>query len=498
MPEHLVSIADAQGRLRLATSEDGKRLLTSDGCDRCCGPGGECATIRRYNRCAPLPSTDGCQSPPDHLWLCDKTDLAQTVKYGNSCYTRTDTTLPTASLPPGDVLAVIPDSVTVTGCADPLCTECLQYYKAEPCPGQDTTGRPGVYFLVQDVPTPAPGEDCWGTSIGGICYSVKPGPMYSRPAVEAAGGYIATPSDGPFPNFKCCTCIPACGTTIVPTFSDCGLGERTINLECCCSDEYVATVQIRAVATTIIVGAVTITDRQGFEPQTFQQGTGMPPAVLTWFQITTTTPGGTTVNQSEQRAAPTVPVCPPAALGAPGNLNSIDLTGFFAANGAPLRCPYGGPFSVTNPDGSRDEVVRADTYLTCNTFTLDYLYRRWEPSQPGTPRVEVVIRLDIRVRHTGRCGGGCGQATGQAVDGAGAILSRAVGLAVPRDQWPLWARLASALAKDGDKGIGDTIARTIGPVGGDAFKAWYQKVVGQDCGCGDRAAWLSARFPYAP
>lgn len=40
------------------------------------------------------------------------------------------------------------------------------------------------------------------------------------------------------------------------------------------------------------------------------------------------------------------------------------------------------------------------------------------------------------------------------------------------------------LAKRGDRGAGDIIARTIGPIGGDAFKKWYKTLFGKDCGCG--------------
>lgn len=67
--------------------------------------------------------------------------------------------------------------------------------------------------------------------------------------------------------------------------------------------------------------------------------------------------------------------------------------------------------------------------------------------------------------------------------------------AVPRDSWPIWAKGMALLAHDGDTGLGDIIARTIGPVGGDAFKAWYQKVFNRPCGCAERQESLNAQYP---
>lgn len=68
---------------------------------------------------------------------------------------------------------------------------------------------------------------------------------------------------------------------------------------------------------------------------------------------------------------------------------------------------------------------------------------------------------------------------------------------IPRAEWPLWAKTLALLATPADKGVGDTIARTIGPVGGDAFKAWYKRLTGKDCGCGERQDALNQRYPYA-
>lgn len=64
-------------------------------------------------------------------------------------------------------------------------------------------------------------------------------------------------------------------------------------------------------------------------------------------------------------------------------------------------------------------------------------------------------------------------------------------------QWPLWARAMRLLRTSSDAGLGDTIARVIGPIGGDVFKAWYLKVVGHECGCDDRQERLNELYRYS-
>ncbi len=61
--------------------------------------------------------------------------------------------------------------------------------------------------------------------------------------------------------------------------------------------------------------------------------------------------------------------------------------------------------------------------------------------------------------------------------------------------WPLLLQPLKLLAKDGDKGLGDIVARLVGPIGGDAYKAWYQKVFGRPCGCSERQETLNEDFP---
>lgn len=67
---------------------------------------------------------------------------------------------------------------------------------------------------------------------------------------------------------------------------------------------------------------------------------------------------------------------------------------------------------------------------------------------------------------------------------------------IPISQWPLAARVIHKLRSPEDKGIGSTIARVIDPAGGVLLKRLYKRIVGKDCGCGDRAARLDAMFRY--
>jgi hypothetical protein len=65
----------------------------------------------------------------------------------------------------------------------------------------------------------------------------------------------------------------------------------------------------------------------------------------------------------------------------------------------------------------------------------------------------------------------------------------------PPEPWPAYLLPFRLLAQEKDRGLGDIIARTIGPAGGDAFKDWYREKFGQDCGCRDRQVFLNNRYP---
>ena len=64
-----------------------------------------------------------------------------------------------------------------------------------------------------------------------------------------------------------------------------------------------------------------------------------------------------------------------------------------------------------------------------------------------------------------------------------------------QQDWPLILSPLKLLSQPEDKGLGDIIARTIGPVGGDAFKKWYKLTFGKECGCDVRQESWNIRYP---
>ena len=70
-----------------------------------------------------------------------------------------------------------------------------------------------------------------------------------------------------------------------------------------------------------------------------------------------------------------------------------------------------------------------------------------------------------------------------------------VALNIKPEKWPAILLPLRLMAKEGDRGAGDIIARVVGPIGGEAFKAWYKVTFGKECGCGRRQEVLNARWP---
>ncbi len=66
---------------------------------------------------------------------------------------------------------------------------------------------------------------------------------------------------------------------------------------------------------------------------------------------------------------------------------------------------------------------------------------------------------------------------------------------VPRDQWPIWAKVVAKKSTPEDKGVGDVIARTIGPEASGAFKAFYEWTFGKPCGCTGRQKLWNIKYP---
>jgi hypothetical protein len=66
---------------------------------------------------------------------------------------------------------------------------------------------------------------------------------------------------------------------------------------------------------------------------------------------------------------------------------------------------------------------------------------------------------------------------------------------VPRNQWPLWAKAFGYISKPEDAGVGDVIARIIGPTNSEAFKTWHKRKFGVDCGCSGRQRLWNRLYP---
>jgi hypothetical protein len=69
-------------------------------------------------------------------------------------------------------------------------------------------------------------------------------------------------------------------------------------------------------------------------------------------------------------------------------------------------------------------------------------------------------------------------------------------LTKPPQPWPRWALAMADHRTPEDTGLGDTVARIIGPIGGDLFQVWFHKVTGRNCRCKQRQAWLNRKYPF--
>ncbi len=66
---------------------------------------------------------------------------------------------------------------------------------------------------------------------------------------------------------------------------------------------------------------------------------------------------------------------------------------------------------------------------------------------------------------------------------------------IPFNDWPMWAKALATRATPEDKGIGDVVARTIGPEASGAFKAFYEMTFGKPCGCNGRQKLWNTKYP---
>lgn len=61
--------------------------------------------------------------------------------------------------------------------------------------------------------------------------------------------------------------------------------------------------------------------------------------------------------------------------------------------------------------------------------------------------------------------------------------------------WPLILRPFKLLSQSEDRGLGDIVLRVIGDANSAAFKAWFRKMFGKECGCEKRQNTLNIEFP---
>lgn len=65
----------------------------------------------------------------------------------------------------------------------------------------------------------------------------------------------------------------------------------------------------------------------------------------------------------------------------------------------------------------------------------------------------------------------------------------------PPIPWPLPLQPLKLLAIPSDTGLGDIVERIVGPIGGDAFKAWHLRIFGKPCGCQQRKEAWNQMYP---
>ena len=60
---------------------------------------------------------------------------------------------------------------------------------------------------------------------------------------------------------------------------------------------------------------------------------------------------------------------------------------------------------------------------------------------------------------------------------------------------PLLVEVIRLCRKEGDRGLGDTMARLTGGKASKRFTAWLEQIGFPPCGCADAQIWLNEKFP---
>lgn len=249
---YLLEETDSRGYKRLVESTDGTRLLNDIDCDDCGCGSGDCATMRRWDRC-PIPADQlACVNQPGFLWLCEPRQcFGGGLRYLNACYTPTDNVVPRASVPAADTVVLWADVTCSEGCT-PDCTQCQRYYRADLCPGHNGQGPP-LFVRVENVT--GCGLVASSLVVPPKCYTVRPGgQVYTRAQILASGpGAIIDDQASAQVGQDCCDCqILPCQRNTVGPYTDCQTGQP-FNLLCCCPNDYCITVNY-AFRQTLIQG----------------------------------------------------------------------------------------------------------------------------------------------------------------------------------------------------------------------------------------------------
>lgn len=451
MPESLAYQTGPSGERFLISSGDGKSLATKAGCENCCGG---CTTIRRYDRCTLSEDQLPCAGPVDHVWICDPPRCPQGVSYLNACYEPTQTTLPADELPPGDVFIPNADAVCSAGCL-PTCTVCNVFYQGAPC----GLGPNTVYFHAS----------CFGLrncivvpiQIGPdrFCYTVRK--SFPRiPEGQLPANAIRVPCGSALVNVSdsCCDCQDGGCATVSDAQRNYGNSGLNIIVNavgpCCVSpNDYVRTVTVNETLTNLNTGTVIAASGS----QTF-----------------------TVINGNTTQTAP-IPIITSVPGNAPFQSGTVSQLGGFPYSAPPASVIFPLGINVRNAVNSGQATLVVTVSRTCYGSQVSISYTDSSQTYTGT--------FTATGSYTKGCAsGGC---SGQ---------PSPVFAPVPAARWPAWAKKVAKSKRDGETGVGDTMARLIDKPSIGPFNAeWAKnklKENGIDCGCDFRQKKYNAKYPY--
>lgn len=396
----------------------------------------DCLTLRRWDMCELDDSQTPCVNQVDHVWLCDEDppQCAQSLRYLNACYSRTDFTLPAAEVPPDDVLISDANVVcsSAAGCNDPLCTDCARYYAAVLCGGQGAGAPP---FRIVVPASQIPDGQCYGFSYtyGGKnwCYTVRRGNFTSKQGSDDQSDAIA--------GLRCCDCVEGCTHFVGTLRLYCPADGEAGPLDCCCPDSYSFKVSFRydwnrddAVFNSN--SGLTEHTRYEFIPPLVLEGTGrvVNGGVPTWDGPGGAAPTLTGVLRSTSNDGINAPVIIDypytLSLNTAGAESCVPDFAQWSLDFGPLN-PFFGGFQVqtycvsdpVNPDGPYVVVTNATSGRTCTVAGVQNIWHRTGWHADGVPGLgsseNGALLTTVAITASGeKCAEGC-------EDGQGLLLA---------------------------------------------------------------------------